>query len=883
MTLPPRTYLVLPLCLLCAHTARASGALPPPPVNAIRTSGRIVVDGLLDEEAWRGPGRSEFSQRDPIDGAAPSQKTEVWVSYDDEAIYVAARLHDTAPDSIVSRLGRRDADIPSDWFYVAIDSYFDKRSAFFFGVNAAGCFQDGTFRNDEWTDNTWDGVWDGAARIHEDGWAVEMRIPYSQLRFRKQEEYTWGVNFMRWIMRHKEEDWFSWTPKTESGGVSRFAELHGIRGIDPPQTLEILPYVAAGLNLTEAAPGDPFHDGAASDANVGADLRMGLGTNLTLNATVNPDFGQVEVDPAVVNLTQYETFFEEKRPFFVQGSSFFDYGVGGVNNIASFNWGSPDFLYTRRIGRAPQGGVQHEGFVDMPQRTTIIGAAKLTGRLDDGWTAGMLQAVTAREWAVTDSAGVRFDDVVEPLTSYTTLRMLGEFERGAKGLGMIATGVFRDLSQPGLTAGFNSSGLTLGVDGWTNIDPAREWVASFWAAGSRVAGSPERMVEVQRSSLRYYQRPDEPRLGVDSAATSLAGFGGRVVVNRQQGNWKFNAALGTLSPGFEINDQGFSSRTDKINGHILTGYQWYDPDGVFRNKGFRIGYFQDYEYSGRRTGEGVYLAGSALLMDYWSLSGNFFFSPEKWDSRRTRGGVGMLSDAGWSAGAEVRSDDREPLVGELEFSAEQSTAGGSGRYVRAEVEWKPAAGVRLSFAPNFYHGVGTAQWVQNTPDPAATPTYGTRHVFGTIDQQELAASIRVDWTFTPFLTLQLYMQPLLSVGDYSGFKELARPGTFDFLEYGQGGSTIRETGGGYEVDPDGAGPAAQFTIPDPDFNFKSLRVNAVLRWEYLPGSTLFLVWTQSQEDLSDPGDFRPGRDLGNLFGDRVDSAFQLKVAYWINP
>lgn len=883
MPLHVRAAFLLILSMAGIRPARAGEATLPPPVHAARTTRPIVVDGLLDEEAWQRPGRSEFSQRDPIDGAVPSQKTDVWVSYDDEALYVAAQLHDTAPDSIVARLGRRDAQPASDWFYVAVDSYFDKRTAFYFGVNAAGCLEDGTFYNDESNDRTWDGVWDVAARVHDRGWSVEMRIPYSQLRFPKQEEYVWGVNFMRWIQRHNEEDWFSRTPKTENGGVSRFAELHGIRGIDPPQTLEIVPYVAGSLNLEEATPGDPFHDGTETDANLGADLRLGLGTNMTLNATVNPDFGQVEVDPAVVNLTQYETFFDEKRPFFVQGSSFFDYGSGGVNDNWGFNWGNPDFLYTRRIGRAPQGGVQHEGYVDMPQRTTIIGAGKITGRIGDEWTSGVLQAVTAREWATTDSAGVRFRDVVEPLTSYTTVRMLREFDRGARALGLIGTAVVRDLTQEGLAPSFTRSALTLGMDGWTNLDPAREWVVSIWGAGTHVTGTPERMVTVQRSSLRYYQRPDEPRLGVDSSATSLSGFGGRVAVNKQKGNWKFNAALGTLSPGFEVNDQGFSFRTDKINGHVVSGYQWFEPDGVFRSKGFRLAYSQDYEYSGRRTDEGVFLFTNAKLMNYLSFDAIVFHKFETWDSRRTRGGVGMLSPSVWNVNAGMRTDEREPLVGEVELSVERSASTGSGVFAEVELAWKPAAGVHLSFAPSYYRGTGKAQWVQNTPDPAATRTYGTRHVFSTIDQQELAASIRADWTFTPVLTFQLYMQPLISVGSYSGFKELARPGSFDFLEYGREGSTIAETGGGYEVDPDGPGPAGQFFIPDPDFNFKSLRVNAVLRWEYLPGSTLYLVWTRSHESLSDPGDFNPGRDLGTLLADRADTAFLLKIAYWLNP
>jgi hypothetical protein len=391
------------------------------------------------------------------------------------------------------------------------------------------------------------------------------------------------------------------------------------------------------------------------------------------------------------------------------------------------------------------------------------------------------------------------------------------------------------------------------------------------------------MITVQRSPLRYYQRPDEPRLGVDSSATSLTGFGGRMAVNKQEGNWKFNAAVGTLSPGFEVNDLGFSFRTDKINSHLVGGYQWFEPDGVFRRKGFRLAYFQDYEYSGRRTGEGLFLFYNTQFMNYWSVDGNVLYTPAYWDSRKTRGGPGMVTVPDYAANIEVSSDDREKLVGDVEVAAGRSESGGFVVYAAAGLEWKPSAGVRLSLAPQFFRDVTDAQWVQTTVDPAAGATYGSRYVFGTIDQREVSASIRLDWTFTPRLSLQLFLQPLVSVGTYSGFKELAQPGTYSFNVYGRDGSTLSSADGGYTADPDGTGPAPEFFIPNPDFNFKSLRANAVLRWEYLPGSTLYLVWTQNQANESDPGDFRLGRDLGSLLEDRPDSALLLKVAYWINP
>ncbi|HMD13813.1 MAG TPA: DUF5916 domain-containing protein, partial [Bacteroidota bacterium] len=291
-----------------------------PEVTAVRATEPITIDGVLSEQEWQRPGISQFTQRDPLEGTSPTQKTEVWVAYDDVSLYIAARMYDTHPDSIVSRIGRRDASLTSDWFYVGIDSYHDKLTGFYFGVYAGGTMVDGTLYNDSWDDNTWDGVWDAATKIDDKGWTVEMRIPFSQLRFTKQDQYVWGINFIRTIARNNERDDFVLVPKKESGWVSRFADLTGLHDINPPLKLEILPYEVSTGKFLLHQPGDPYNSGHDLSENFGGDLKAGLGSNLTLNATINPDFGQVEVDPAVINLTQFETYFDEKRPFFVEGS-----------------------------------------------------------------------------------------------------------------------------------------------------------------------------------------------------------------------------------------------------------------------------------------------------------------------------------------------------------------------------------------------------------------------------------------------------------------------------------------------------------------------------------------------------------------------------------
>ncbi|HTP13567.1 MAG TPA: DUF5916 domain-containing protein [Bacteroidota bacterium] len=854
-------------------------------LHAIRVTSPIVIDGVLSEPEWRTPGDTGFTQRNPDEGFPPTQKTEVWVAYDDAALYVAARMEDSSPDSIVSRIGRRDADLSTDSFYLGVDSYHDKQTAFFFGVTPAGSIQDGVFYNDEQSDNSWDGVWEAKTSIDDKGWTAEFRIPFSQLRFPDQTEYVWGINFLRNINRRNEEDYLVMVPKKESGFVSRWAELDGINNIHPPARLEILPYaVSSDLLTNNYQAGDPFNHGTKAKANVGADLKVGFGTNMTLNASVNPDFGQVEVDPAVVNLTQYETFFDEKRPFFVEGSNFFRFGHGGVNNNWSFNWGDPQFFYSRRIGRPPEGSLQHSGFSDIPEKTTIDGAVKLTGRVSDTWSIGSLHALTSQEDArVDDGSGHRYTDVVEPLASYNVFRASGEFHGGAQGVGIIGGAVLRNLDEPYLADGFNKRAYTLGFDGWTNIDADRTWVVSGYAAGSRVEGSPSQMLSLQQSALHYYQEPDAGFLHIDSAATSMSGYVTRVAVNKQKGNWKFNSALGIISPGFDSNDLGFLFLTNAINAHVVVGYQWYDPDGVFRNKNINVAAFRSYDFGGNKTGDGYFLFWNAQFMNYWSIDGNASYQPFQLDNTITRGGPLMRSlYEGYNGGMDVSTVSRKDVV--FSFGVFGADKIGRRRFTtNAGVEWKPGSQVKISLTPYYDLDITFPQWVTSVQDPLATQTYGTRYVFGTILQKEFSANIRLDWTFTPKLSLQLFLQPLISTGQYTAFKEFARPRTLDFTTYGENGSTISYASGTYTVDPDGAGPAPSFTFDNPDFNYKSLRGNAVLRWEYMPGSTLYFAWSHNRTNELDPGNFDFTRDFGHLFSGIEDNVFLVKISYWINP
>ena len=866
-------------------------SLPLPTVQATRMVSRIEVDGRLDDPAWGAATPfSGFLQRQPDEGAPATLPTEVRILYDDAAIYFSARMFDTAPDSIIAQLARRDNDVVSDVFAVFIDSYHDRRTGFYFGVNAAGTQYDGTLYNDDWDDETWDGVWESKARRDSLGWTVEMRIPYSQLRFHDEEEHIWGVNFRRDIARRNERSYLVYQPSNESGFVSRFRDLRGISQVQPPRRVEITPYVTGKAEFLDTPSGDPFNDGSRASGAVGADLKLGLGSSLTLDATVNPDFGQVEVDPAIVNLSDVETFYPEKRPFFIEGEQIFNFGQNGANNYWNFNWPGPDFFYSRRIGRPPQGGVPESDYSDVPEGTTILGAAKVSGKIGNDWNVGALSSVTAKEMAHLETAGQQTEAVVEPLTSYNVVRLRREGGGGRQSLGLIGTGTFRRLDGTGLDTQLNQRALTGGVDGYTWLDRSGMWVLTGWAGASRVDGTAAQITSIQENSTHYFQRPDAGHVSVDSQATSLDGWAGRVWLNKQRGDWLVNAGFGAIDPGFETNDLGFLSRTDVINGHAVVTRRWTKPGKIFRTARVSTGGYLVNNFDGDKTGAGLFASFFNQFLNYHGIGGWADYNPQRIDVRSTRGGPRMLAPAGYEAGLEYESDDRKPvsLFGTLRHGKYEQ---GSDDYsaARLSIRWRPASTVSVSLGPEYRWGTTGAQYVDTYDDPLARDTYGRRYVFAALDQHELSANIRLNWTFTPKLSLELFAQPLVASGDYHGYKELAYPKTYDFLRYGAGTSTIapvtdsegRVTG--YTADPDGAGPAPALDLPNPDFNFASLRGNAVLRWEYLPGSTLYFVWTTSRADETTSGDFDLGGSLNRLAGAPGEQVFAVKISYWWHP
>ncbi|HSJ16399.1 MAG TPA: DUF5916 domain-containing protein, partial [Longimicrobiales bacterium] len=536
-----------------------------------------AIDGRLDEAVWQHADvATDFIEHEPASGEPSDQRTEARVLYDDGAIYVGMRAFDTAPDSIVGRLARRDENPYSDWLLVAFDSYFDRRTAFIFGVNPAGARIDSFMYDDGNESDSWDPVWEVRTTRDSLGWSAEFRIPLSQLRFNGAvaAARTWGVQFHRKIARTNERSFWAPMPRDGNGVVSYFGELHGLAGLRPPRHLEIQPYSVS--SVTTSPPGaarDPFHQDFRWRSSIGADFKYGVTSHLTLSGTLNPDFGQVESDPSVVNLTAYETFLQEKRPFFVEGADIFNFGLG----IGDGDLGNESLFYSRRIGRAPQGGTPGAAeFEKVPTATTIVGAAKLSGKTARGWSLGMLEAVTAGERAeyVTDT-GARGDVAVEPWTNYAMARVARDFDEGRTAFGVIATATNRRLDDE--LSFLHSAAYTGGLNArhrWQGGD----FEVSGWLAGSHVRGDTAAIARTQRSPARYYQRPDAAHTTYDATRTSLEGWAGGAQLGKLGGGrWRWIMALNAKSPGFEANDMGFQSNADRALQVAWIGYQHNEP------------------------------------------------------------------------------------------------------------------------------------------------------------------------------------------------------------------------------------------------------------------------------------------------------------------
>ena len=867
-----------------------------PVARASRIASRLVIDGKIDEASWTAatPIR-EFRQSRPDDGQPSSLTTDVRFFFDDEALYVVAKLGDPqGAAGIRAPLARRDQllasngdngsfnSLTTDKIAIAIDPYHNHLDEIWFEINPAGV------RGDRLNgDASWDPVWEGAAAITETGWTAEMRIPYSQLRFSRDAIQTWGLQVIRVSDRINEQSMWAFRRRDQSGGPAYYGHLEGIVINERPQQLELLPYVVTGAQYKYTNPANPYRGTRDMRFNAGADIKYNLTSNLTLDATINPDFGQVEVDPATLNLSAYETFYEEKRPFFVANRGAF--GFAGSSCMFCSNFSGLGPFYSRRVGRPPQlnGYVSStSAYADAPDDATILGAAKITGRTSNGYTIGLMEAVAGREEAhfIPTTPGAEQSQIVEPLTNYFVGRVRKDLRQGATQIGVIGTSTIRQLGDdPLVRAALRSSATAGGID-WSHAWSNRRyrWRGGFIA--SDVRGSQESILATQLSSAQYFQRTDRDKVLLDPTLTSLQGFGFYTRVAKENGNWLWEVMENTRSPGYEVNDIGFLDRTDYSQTTANLAYSWTRPTKYFRSMFAIAGGIHQFNWDGMTTDYQRQAFWSVEFPNYWNLRTFVIRDAETYDDRLTRGGP-TVRNWGYTFGHfQVSTDPRQRAVFDVQIRGSEADDATQTFNFRPGVAFKPTANVFVQLSPNYQFSESSAQYLRRVDDPTAPAGFaGSRYVFGNVTTKTVSFETRVNWTMTPDVTLQVYAQPFVAAGDYKSFREFTAPRTNDVADYGIDVGTVNQdpTTGVYTIDPDGTGPAAAFTFNDPNFTSRSLRGTAVLRWEYRPGSTMFFVWTQQRSGSSGFGDYEFSRDSRALLSDRPDNVFLVKATYWL--
>jgi hypothetical protein len=820
-----------------ASTARAVRAVRPP-----------RIDGRDDDAVWQSAPRiSNFRQFQPRVDVDPTFRTEFRVAFDEKNLYVFVRMFDPHPDSIMHALSRRDQRGPSDQIKLLIDSYDDKRSGYELAVNPDGVKRDYAMSNDRDEDDSWDGVWDVATQVDSLGWTAEFRIPLSQLRYAAAGSHTFGFGIWRDIERLAERtSWPLYSP-TRNGLVSQLGRLTGLEGLTSARRVEAVPY-AVTKNVQRARPGGRYDRG--QDATVGGDLKVGLTPNVTLDATVNPDFGQVEADPAVLNLSAFETFFAERRPFFVEGTGLYQFALNCYIVVdCDTNEG---LFYSRRIGRSPSLAGLY-GDASTATATPIAGAAKLTGRTKSGLAFGLLDALTER---VNGPGGT----AVEPQANYAVLRAQQDLNNGNTGFSVIGTAVNRSLdasSEPYLHRAAYAAGATY-RDRFDNGN----YELSAQLAGSRVEGTPAMITRTQSNAVHYFQQPGDG-LRVDSNATSLSGWEGQLKFGKYGGGiTRFETSLIQQSAGFDVNDLGYLRRADFVNWSTWAALSWRSQKWIYRWAQLNGNHWIAWNTSGRRYDHAINLNGHMGLLNNWDvhLGGTLSSISKTWCDRCTRGGPPVRKSTGFFPWGGFNTDSRKPVYGGFWFNFGWADAGNSSSAsLSPYVNFRMGPQLTASLSAGIGHSNDDVQWFGNFVSGGTT-----HYSFAHLRQNTLDMSLRLNYTATPNLTFEFYGEPFVTTGTYTNVREVsATPGADAYADRYR------------PYSPPSGTPMA--------FTYSQLRTNAVVRWEYRPGSTLFAVWQHGRQDYDNTNrDQSWTHDYADLFALHPDNTFLLKVAYWLN-
>ena len=836
-----------------------------------------IIDGVFDDDIWnQGAWAGDFLQYAPYNKKAPSEKTEFKILYDDNNIYVAIKLYEEDISKIEKRMSRKDG-WEGDMAIIQFDSYYDKMTAFVFAVNASGVKNDGIVTNNDIDnyDKTSNPIWYVKTAFTDYGWNAEMKIPLSQLRFSNKKEQKWGLQVIRYLKRFDEFDLWRHINQEDAGWVSNMGIMTGINNIKPKRQVEIAPYLMGKIKTYEKEEGNPFSDGTDYSLSSGVDGKIGLTNNLTLDFAINPDFGHVEADPSEVNLTAYETFFEEKRDFFVEGNNITDFQLtpGGSP------WSRDNLFYSRRIGSMPHADIDlnNDEYAETPNNTTILGALKLTGKTKNGLSIGIMESVTSKEKATIDYNGERRDQVVEPMTNYFVTRLQQDLHDGNTIIGGMITSTNRKITTSELNF-LPSSSVTGGVD-FMQYFKEKKYFISAKLIGSQINGSKEAITEQQLSSRRYYQRPDASYLTLDTNRTSLAGNGGNIsfgkIVNTGL-RYVFNFTW--RSPGLELNDIGYMRRANTMFQYLWVGYKITKPFSVFNSISINANQWSGWDCGGNRNFVGGNVNINVQFKNLWTLGGNISREGDNYDITALRGGPAFILPGNYNANIHFGTNHTKMISFSINtFMSQQDENSGSNYGLWTAINYHPIDNLKISLMSQYNISKNNFQYIDEVEC-----NNKTKYIFAHIKQQTLSFTTRIDYSITPDFTIQYYASPFVCSGLFTDYKKITNPEATElsqrYYSFPANMISFSNNDNIYRIDETGGD---SYSFENPDFNFKQFRSNLVLRYEYKAGSTLYLVWAQGISNSNSDGDMNFVDDIKNLFDYTSDNVFLLKFSYRI--
>ncbi len=830
-------------------------------------TGRPVIDGKLDDKLWKaGTWAGNYTQWIPKEGGKPSHPTELNIQYDDKYIFVAFRAYDDR-DKILKMAGPRD-EFVGDVVGIAFDSYHDYRTGFEFSVSAWGQKCDLIKYNPARNDLNWNPVWKVKVGMEDSAWVAEMQIPLSQLRFSGKDEQVWGMHTSRNIYRLQEYSNWEIQTKTGPGEIYNYGILKGIKGIKKSQRLEIMPFTLGSLETRKNDPANPFsNNGRNWGGTIGLDAKIGLSSNFTVDLTINPDFGQVESDPSVLNLSAYETFYVEKRPFFTEGSFIFDYNI---NNQSLF--------YSRRIGHSPSLKINPNDnlFVKSPINTTILSAIKLSGTTSKGLTVGIIQSFTANEYAkLIDSDGNAGSRKVEPLTNWMVARVQKGYNAGTTTLGGFFTSTNRFIKDTHLDF-LSSNAFTGGLD-LMHYMKDKEYYIDAKLMGSYIDGSQIAMRALQESSSRYYQRPGADYLRYDTTRTSLSGTGGKIAIGRgSKGLWRYSTGGSWFSPGIDLNDLGYLNSSDRIDQENALSYLIIKPRSIFRTLSIGLTQFNTWNFNGTYIGSGDILSLTTTFKNKWNLLASLKHNFESLDMRILRGGYDMIVPYSLVSSALLGTNPSKKIIVKLTLGSNKSGENSaSGFLIEPNITLRPVSNLKIGVTASYTENHNALQYVT-----AKNYQSEKRYILGTIDQKTLGLTLRMDLYITPEFSIQYYGSPFISRGTYSEFKHVTNPKAKQLNDRFEIFSEVKLTGNTYELGDNVS--SEKISIGNPDFNFHQLRSNLVAKWEYRPGSYIYLVWSGEKTGRTSSSKASVGDSYKELNSVYPTNIFLVKLSYWFS-